>query len=308
MNILLYIDNGNPASWLDGFGAALPGAQVRLWQPGDEGPADYAIVWKPPLGVLQGRTGLKAIFNLGAGVDAILQYGDALPDIPLIRLDDAGMGVQMAEYVTHAVLRHFRRFDEYERSARQGKWQELAPRRKADCTVGILGLGVLGNRIAAALGHFGFPLAGWSRSPKRLPGIACHHGADGLDTFLKMSNVLVCVLPMTPETRGILHRATLEMLPAGAYVVNVARGAHVVEADLLALIRSGHLSGASLDVFAEEPLPANHPFWNEPNIQMTPHIAALTLREETIEQVAGKIRALEQGAPVAGLVDRTKGY
>lgn len=308
MHILLYLHDDHSSAWLDGFSAALPDARVRVWQPGDDAPADYAIVWKPPLEMLQTRAELKAIFNLGAGVDAILRYGDALPDVPLIRLDDAGMGVQMAEYVTHAVLRHFRRFDEYEELARQGTWQELAPRRKADCTVGILGLGVLGSRVAAALGHFGFPLAGWSRSPKTLPGVACHHGAAGLDAFLRASNVLVCVLPMTPETRGILHRATLEKLPAGAYVVNVARGAHVVEADLLALVRSGHLSGAALDVFAEEPLPANHPFWKEPNIRLTPHIAALTLRDETIEQVAGKIQALEQGAPISGVVDRLKGY
>lgn len=308
MQLLLSIHDDPSPAWLDGFSAALPDAQVRVWKPGDDAPADYAIVWKPPLEALQGRTGLKAIFNLGAGVDAILQYRDALPNVPLIRLDDAGMGVQMAEYVTHAVLRHFRRFDDYEASARQGTWRALAPRRKTDCTVGILGLGVLGSRIAAALHHFGFPLAGWSRSPKNLPGVAFHHGAAGLDAFLQASNVLVCVLPMTPETRGILQRATLVKLPAGAYVINVARGAHVVEADLLALIRSGHLSGAALDVFAEEPLPANHPFWNEPNIRITPHIAALTLCEETIEQVVSKIRALEQGVPVAGVVDRMKGY
>lgn len=308
MNILLYLNSGDNDAWADGFRAALPQAHVRVWQHGDHAPADYAIVWKPPLAMLQGRTGLKAIFNLGAGVDAILQHGDALPDVPLIRLDDAGMAVQMAEYVTHAVLRHFRRFDAYESEMREGQWREREPRDKRDCVVGILGLGVLGTRVAMALRHFEFPVIGWSRSARQMPDVACHHGAEGLNTFLSQANVLVCLLPLTADTRGILNCARLEQLPLGAYVINVARGALIVENDLLAAIRSGHLSGAALDVFAEEPLPANHPFRQEPKIAMTPHIAALTMRTETLAQVAGKIAALEQGLPVAGMVDRMKGY
>lgn len=308
MDILLQTGEDDPQSWLDAFRAALPQAAIRLWKGGDAAPADYAIVWKPPLAVLQNRPDLKAIFNLGAGVDAILQYGEALPDVPLIRLDDAGMGVQMAEYVTHAVLRHFRRFDDYAAQAREARWTAHPPRDKRDCTVGILGLGVLGSRIAAALAHFDFPLAGWSRKPKEMPGLACYHGPEMLDAFLRRSKVLVCVLPMTEATCGILNRHTLEKLPAGAYLVNVARGAHVEEDDLLALVRSGHLSGAMLDVFREEPLPPNHPFWREPNITVTPHVAALTLRDETVAQIAGKIAAIEQGLPVSGRVDRTKGY
>jgi glyoxylate/hydroxypyruvate reductase A len=308
MDILFQSAESDPQPWIDGFQAALPEARIRMWQAGDDDAADYAIVWKPPQAMLRGRSDLKAIFNLGAGVDAILQYGNALPDVPLIRLDDAGMGLQMAEYVTHAVLRHFRRFGQYERQARERRWDSLPPREKQDCTVGILGLGVLGTQVAAAVRYFGFPVAGWSRSAKKVSGVACHHGKEGLGTFLRASNVVVCALPMTEETRGILNRATLEKLPADAYVINVARGAHIVEADLLALIRGGRLSGAALDVFSEEPLPPDHPFWQEPNITITPHIAALTLRTETIVQVVGKIRALEQGRPVAGMVDRTKGY
>ena len=309
MRILFHAPNSNPEAWRSALGKAMPAAEVRIWQDGDDAPADYAVVWKPPREMLQPARGLKAIFNIGAGVDAILELGDGLPaDLPVIRLDDAGMGVQMAEYVTHAVLRYFRRFDEYDAQARAGQWRFLKPYNKADFTVGILGLGLLGSRIAASLTQLEFPLCGWSRSAKDLPGIACHHGEDGLDTFLRASRVVVCVLPLTPETARILNRTNLAKLPRGAFLINVARGGHLVEADLLELVQDGHIAAATLDVVDEEPLPPTHPFWHEPRITLTPHIAALTLRDESARQIAGKVAALERGEAVAGMVDRLKGY
>jgi len=309
MKILFYATGGKPDPWLADLGAALPGAEVRAWEEGDDAPADYAVVWQPPRAMLQTRTDLKAIFNLGAGVDAIMALGDALPaGVPVVRLDDAGMGMQMAEYVSYAVLRYFRRLDEYELQQREGRWRFLKPHDRRDFTVGILGLGVLGSRIAKALGEFGFALHGWSRSPKEVPGVTSHAGAEGLDAFLAASRVLVCVLPLTADTRDILNRATLEKLPRGAYVVNVARGGHLVEQDLLALVQSGHIAGATLDVFREEPLPPAHPFWREPRITITPHAAAATLRGESVRQIAGKIARLERGEPIAGVVDPSKGY
>ncbi|GAA4033034.1 glyoxylate/hydroxypyruvate reductase A [Actimicrobium antarcticum] len=309
MQILFYADGGAADQWLAELHKALPLADVRVWSEGDSAPADYAVVWKPPAAMLQGRTGLKAIFNLGAGVDAILQLGDALPaGVPVIRLDDAGMAIQMAEYVTHAVLRYFRRFDEFNAQARDHQWRFLKPRRKEDFSVGILGMGVLGARIADALAHFDFPLRSWSRSRKEIPGVHSHAGAEELDDFLAQSQVLVCVLPLTAETTGLLDRATLALLPKGAYLINVARGAHVVERDLLDLLEDGHLAGATLDVFRDEPLASDHPFWNEPRITITPHIAALTLRGDSVRQIAAKLKQMERGQPIAGLVDRTKGY
>jgi len=309
MRILFYAPESNPEAWRAALGKAMPAADVRIWQDGDDAPADYAVVWKPPREMLQPARGLKAIFNIGAGVDAILELGDGLPaDLPVIRLDDAGMGVQMAEYVTHAVLRYFRRFDEYDAQARAGQWRFLKPYSKADFTVGILGLGLLGSRIAASLTQLEFPLCGWSRSAKDLPGVACHHGADGLDAFLRASRVVVCVLPLTPETARILNRTNLAKLPRGAFLINVARGGHLVEADLLELVQDGHIAAATLDVVDEEPLPPTHPFWHEPRITLTPHIAALTLRDESARQIAGKVAALERGEAVAGMVDRLKGY
>jgi glyoxylate/hydroxypyruvate reductase A len=310
MRILFYSLADDPVKWAAALEKALPQASMRVWQEGDGAPADYALVWKPPAAMLQGRTDLKAIFNLGAGVDAILQLGDDLPaGVPIVRLDDAGMAIQMAEYVTHAVLRYYRRFGELDARARAGCWsRDLHPGRREDFSIGILGLGVLGARVAEMLMAFGFPVRGWSRSKKMLPGVSCYAGEQELDAFLLGTRVLVCMLPLTPETTGILNQTNLAKLPAGAYVVNVARGAHLVEADLLALMREGHIAGATLDVFQTEPLPADHPFWQEPRITITPHVAALTLRGESARQIAGKIHALERGEPVTGIVDRKRGY
>lgn len=310
MRILFHSSADDPAAWLSALAAALPEASLCVWREGDDAPADYAVVWKPPAAMLQGRHALKGIFNLGAGVDAILQLGDALPaGVPVVRLDDAGMALQMAEYVTHAVLRYYRRFDELEAQVRAGKWnRSLHPFRKSDFPVGILGLGVLGTKITQALAPFGFPLLGWSRSGKDIPGVSCHAGEPELDAFLRGTRVLVCVLPLTSETAGILNRANMAKLRRCAYVINIARGAHLVEEDLLALLHEGHIAGATLDVFQTEPLPTGHPLWQEPRVTITPHVAALTLLQESVEQIAAKIRAMQRGETVAGIVDRNKGY
>jgi glyoxylate/hydroxypyruvate reductase A len=309
MRILLYRGDGVIAPWARDFAQALPQAETVVWEEGQElAPCDYAVLWAPTPALLGQLAHVKAIFLMGAGVDAILKFGDALPDVPVIRLGDAGMGEQMAEYVAYAVLRYFRRFDEYERQGREGMWHPLVPRNKDAFTVGVLGLGKLGMPVVQALRQLGFPVRGWSRSPKAIPGVDCYAGIDALDDFLSGTRVLVCMLPLTPETNNLLDRARLARLPAGAYVVNVARGALVAEPDLLALIKSGHIAGATLDVFRNEPLPAPHPFWSEPRITITPHVSALTIREEAVRQIAHKITLLEQGEHVADVVDRKRGY
>jgi glyoxylate/hydroxypyruvate reductase A len=280
-----------------------------VWEEGQTlAPCDYAVLWAPTPALLGQLARVKAIFLMGAGVDAILKFGDALPDVPVIRLGDAGMGEQMAEYVAYAVLRYFRRFDEYEQQARQGVWNPLAARNKEEFTVGVLGLGKLGIPVAQALRQLGFPVRGWSRTSKDIPGVDCYAGMESLDAFLSGTRVLACMLPLTPETNNLLDRARLSRLPEGAYLVNVARGAQVAEPDLLALIRARHIAGATLDVFRNEPLPAPHPFWGEPRITITPHISALTVREEAVRQIAHKITLLEQGEHVADVVDRNRGY
>jgi glyoxylate/hydroxypyruvate reductase A len=218
------------------------------------------------------------------------------------------MSVQMAEYVCHAVIRHFREFDGYEADVSQGKWSFRKPHNRADFPVGVLGLGVLGERVAQSLRVFEFPVHGWSRSPKTLEGVVCHSGPDRLDSFLGQCRVLVNLLPLTPETSEILNRRTLSLLKPGGYLINVARGAHLVETDLIELLDNGHLAGATLDVFRTEPLPVDHPFWQHPKIVITPHTSARTLRSESIAQIAGKIAAMERGGAVAGIVDPVRGY
>jgi glyoxylate/hydroxypyruvate reductase A len=293
--------------WLQGLQAALPDANVRIWEPGQPADADYAVVWAPPQQFIDEQPNLKAIFNIGAGVDALMRL-QIPPRLTVVRIDDGGMAVQMAEFVCHALIRHFRELDAYEADVRKGQWSFRRPRDRKDFPVGILGLGVLGARVAQAVQGFEFPVNGWSRSPKQLDGLRCFAGKDGLDAFLAASRVLVCLLPLTPDTRDILNRARLSRLLPGGYVINVARGAHLVDEDLIALLDAGQLAGATLDVFRTEPLPAAHAFWTHPKITVTPHTSARTLRAESIAQIAGKIRALARGEAVAGVVDPHKGY
>ena len=292
--------------WLQGLRAALPGADVSLWTPGAPS-ADYGVVWAPPQQFFDEQAQLKAVFNIGAGVDALLKL-KLPPQAMIVRLDDAGMSVQMAEYVCHAVIRHFREFDAYEAETRRGNWSFRKPRSRADFPVGIMGLGVLGARVALSLVQFEFVVNGWSRSPKVVDGVQCFNGVRGFNDFLAASRVLVCLLPLTPDTHDIMNRDNLSRLKSGGYIINVARGAHLVEHDLLALLESGHLAGATLDVFRTEPLPQGHPFWPHPKITVTPHTSARTLRSDSIAQIAGKITALQRTEPVAGVVDRAQGY
>lgn len=306
MRIAVCCSDTKVAPWIEGLKASLPGADIHDWTPGSP-QADHAVVWAPPQAFLDEQARLKGIFNIGAGVDALLKLR-LPPEAVVVRLDDAGMSVQMAEFVCHAVIRHFRELDAYERDAAQAKWGFRRPRMRADFPVGIMGLGVLGQRVAQAVAGFEFPVLGWSRSQREVPGVRCFAGESQFGEFLAATRILVCLLPLTPDTRGIMNRENLSRLQPGGYVINVARGAHLVEQDLVELLDTGHLAGAALDVFQQEPLPAEHPFWRHPKITVTPHTSARTLREESISQIARKIRALERGEPIAGVVDRQKGY
>ena len=311
MKIVFCCTNTKAEPWLEGFRKALPGVDIWEWQAAPPGQtpklADHAVVWSPPQSFIDEQTQLQNIFNIGAGVDALLKL-NMPPSMNIVRLNDAGMSVQMAEYVCHAVIRHFREFDQYEKDAAVQRWSFRKPMLRADFSVGILGAGVLGSHVARTLQMFEFPVNVWSRSPKHMEGVQSFSGAAQLSEFLNATRVLVNLLPLTPETENILNHANLSQLQQGAYLINVARGRHLVEEDLLNLLATGHMSGATLDVFREEPLPQGHAFWQHPQITVTPHTSARTLRDESIAQIAGKIKAVYAGQAIEGRVDKTRGY
>lgn len=307
MKVLFCCDDTRPELWLKGLHDALPGADIHIWEPG-AAQADYALVWAPPQQFIDEQAaGLKAMFNIGAGVDALLSL--TIPAaLPVYRLEDAGMAVQMAEYVAQAVIRFFRGLDTYEADMAQGVWQRQGNPKRADYPVGVMGLGKMGERVARALTVFDYPVNGWSRSLRAMEGVKCFAGMDQLDAFLSEIRILVNLLPLHAETENIINARTLALLQPGAYVINVGRGGHVVDADLIAQLDSGHVSGAMLDVFREEPLPDNHPFWKHPKIILTPHTSARTLAADSIAQIVGKVAAMSRGETVTGRVDLGRGY
>ncbi|PRX27306.1 glyoxylate/hydroxypyruvate reductase A [Paraburkholderia sp. BL18I3N2] len=313
MRILFSMTGKDPAPWISAIRRALPGADVREWKEGDVDAADYALIWKPAPAVLRNRAGLKAIINMGAGVDWILELMASDPDVsgsdvPIYRIEDAGMASQMVEYATYATLRYFRRFDEYERQQREGIWRPLKVYATGDFTVGVLGLGSLGAAVAGELATFGFTVRGYSRSLKSISGVRCFSGSDSWESFLEGVHVLINLLPNTPQTSGVLNSRTFSRLERGACIVNLARGGHLVDEDLVAAIREGQIAGATLDVFKGEPLADDHPFWKESRITVTPHISAQTRMEESVDQVVAKIGEIELGRIPTGRADVSRGY
>ena len=295
------------AAWLEDLRAALPQVQFDEWRPGMPPVYEAAVVWSPPQQLIDEQPQLRALLNLGAGVDKLLALR-LPPALPVVRLEDAGMAVQMAEYVCHALIRFFREFDAYERQQRESRWHPRRPHVRSEFPVGVMGLGALGARVAQAVQQFDFPVLGWSRTPRDLPGVHCFHGDAGLPDFLQGTRVLVSLLPLTPATRGILNRQTLEQIQLAGYVINVARGGLLVEDDLRALLDEGHLAGATLDVMQEEPLPADHWLWTQPHVTLTPHISAQTMRAESVAQVVAALQALARGELPGGVVQRERGY
>lgn len=293
-------------AWYPAIVNALPEADVHVW-PSAPDEVDFALVWKPAPEVFERVSVRHAIVNLGAGVDALIDLPTLPSHLPIIRLTDAGMAMQMAEYVTLAVLRAYREQDAYAKSQQAARWQPRKRIAKRDFTVGLLGAGVLASTVAKALRAFDFPVLAWRRTATALEGVETF-ARDELDAMLEKTRVLVAMLPLTAATRGLLNRNTLSKLPQGAHLVNVARGPLVVERDVLDFLDEGHLASATLDVFDEEPLPSTHHFWHHPNIVLTPHVSAATLVDESVTQVAAKIRAMLRGEFVEGLVDRNFSY
>lgn len=308
MALLFHSKVDDPVEWTAALKRAEPSLDVRVWpEVGNVADIDAALVWRPPTGMLASLPNLKAVFSLGAGVDHV--FADAeLPDVPVVRLVDPALTSQMVEYVLLAVLHHHRRMDDYRGFQARGEWHQLPAADTETCRVGVMGLGEIGTATACALTSLGFTVAGWSRTPKTLDRIKSFHGADGFLPFLAESDVAVCLLPLTPETTGILDARAFAAMPKGGYVVNAGRGAHLVEDDLIAALDAGHLAGAWLDVCQTEPLPADNPLWRQKNVTVTPHIAGWVLPRTASVQVIDNLRRVLSGGAPLNIVDPARGY
>ncbi len=314
MSLVVAVTGWDPSAWIAELAELLPGREILT--PGriaDRAAIRYALTWKHQPGALANFSNLAAIFSLGAGVDHVL-IDPLLPDAPIVRVVDADLTQRMSEWVVLQVLLHFRQFRRYDLQQRERVWAEDERQpAAADVRVGILGSGVLGRDAALKLKAIGFDVTGWSRSPRSVPGLTTFHGADGLDRLLARTDILVSLLPLTPETRGLLDRRLISKLARdgklrGPFLINGGRGGSQIEADILAALVCGELKGASLDVFETEPLPSASPLWDAPNLYISPHNAAISEPQAVARYIARTILAFERGEPLVNLVDRQRGY
>lgn len=313
MSILVLVDGWEPAPWVRALQAAMPDERIEAY-PDVEDPeaVEYALVWAAQGETLDVFPNLKALFSLGAGVDHLFG-GNTLPPVPLARVVDPDLTAWMTEWVVAQVLLHHRQQLQYSQQQRHRNWQVLPQPLAREVQVGLMGLGELGRDAAGLLHQLGFGLRGWSRSPKELDNVTCFYGADGLDEFLSATDILVCLLPLTPETNGLIGRSVFEKLnqsgPLGGPVfINAGRGRIHVETDVVAALQNGVLKAASLDVFEVEPLPQESPLWDLDNVIITPHVAAVSDPRTLSKLIARQVRAHREGRPLEYLVDMTRGY
>jgi len=311
MPAVLYASTYFPTTqrWIDTFAALAPDIELRIWpEIGDPAEIDVVLGWSQPKGTPRRYPNLLLIQALGAGIDHILNDPERPPGVKVARLIDISLTTAMSEYVVTMALRYHRQLVDYGAQQQSRVWKRLPAPEMEERRVGVLGLGALGLDAAQKLAMLGFPVMGWSRGPKTIEGIETFHGEQGLAAMLARTNILVCLLPLTEETRGIVDARRLAMLPRGAFVINSARGAHVVEPDLLAALDSGQVAHATLDVFAVEPLPDEHPFWTHPRVTVTPHAASITNPATAVPGIVDNIRRARAGLDPVNMVDPARGY
>lgn len=312
--VLLFASSfDDPSPWLAEITRALPDLETRVAPDvGDLSAIRYALVWRPEPGLLARLPNLQVIFSLGAGVDALLVDPTLPPGVPLVRMVDDGLTEGMTEYVVLHVLAWHRQLYAYRSQQAEKQWRPRAELLARERTVGILGLGTLGTDAALALSHLRFPVLGWSRSPKSVPGVQTFAGGTAtegaLAAMLPQCDMLVNLLPLTPATLGILNADLFAALPQGAFVINAARGDHLVEADMIQALDTGHITGATLDVFHSEPLPSDHPLWTHPKVVVTPHTASVSHARTAARTVIDGIRRHRAGQDQMHQVDRVRGY
>jgi glyoxylate/hydroxypyruvate reductase A len=300
------VDNSH---WIPQMKRTLIHHDLRIWPDhGNKADITYMVAWKLFPGDAHEYPNLKAILSLSAGVNQYVGHPELPAHAQLIRMVEPGLSQGMREYVLSYALRFHRRHDHMKALSEELPWGNSVPALSHQRKIGVMGLGEMGMACVSALQSLGFAVNGWSRTPKDLPSVTCYAGLEGLDDFLGDSEILICLLPLTPETKGILNKDTLSKLPRGACIINAARGKHLVEDDLIPLLDSGQIDQVALDVFQEEPLPLTHPFRKHPRIHMTPHVAAITMPETGAESLKTAIEQIEQGIRPKGWVDLKRGY
>jgi len=309
MTLVVRVGTSRADWWRDALQSHLPEVECRNWDDaGDKAKVEYAVVWKPPAGGLAGFPNLKCIVSMGAGIDHLLADPELPRHVPIIRTVGNDLRQRMREYLALHVLRFHRRLPDIQAGQQRKAWDQIITPPAPQRGVGIMGLGNMGAAAARTLKDLGFAVRGWSRRPKRLHGVDCFHGEEDLPAFLKRTEILICLLPLTPATEGILSRRLFAQLPRGACLINVGRGRHLVEKDLIPALNSGQLGGATLDVLQQEPPPDSHPFWSHPKILLTPHIASLIDPEVGARVIAENLRLFIAGKPVPDIVDLKQGY
>jgi glyoxylate/hydroxypyruvate reductase A len=309
MALVIRVGGARQEWWLEHMRSLLPELDCRSWDDaGDADEIEYAVVWKPPPGGLKRFRNLKCIVSIGAGIDHVTNDPDLPRHVPMIRTTAFDLTQRMREYVTLHVLRIHRRLPEIEAAQPVREWRQLINPPAYERKVGIMGLGNLGADCARTLSVVGFDVAGWSRRQKQMESVTCFSGEQGFRPFLERTDILVCLLPLTPETQGIMNADLFAALPEGASVINCARGGHLVDEDLLRALDDGHIAYATLDVHHREPLPDDHPFWDHPRVLVTPHVASLIDPVAGGETIARNLRRFIAGEPVPDLVDLQRGY
>jgi glyoxylate/hydroxypyruvate reductase A len=309
MAVIFHCPWENADVWQDALAAEMPDEDIRRWpDAGDPADIDFAVVWQLPDGVLQSFPNLLGISSMGAGVDGLMADPTLPEGVPVARLVDPVMSSRMAEYVAASVLHYHLQFDAYFEQQRQEIWHRRLPHDAASRPIGMLGLGELGQAAAAMLQRIGFTVSGWSRSPKDLPGITCHHGADGLTAVLGGSDIVVLLLPHTSATVDLINAGRIAQMRLGSYLINCARGELIVETDVLDGLGDGNLAGYTLDVARTEPLPEGHPFWRHPKVRITPHVSSISETSSGVRILAEQIRRVRRGEPLLHTVELSSGY
>ncbi len=306
---LVIINPKGVEPWIKALQQVDPNIDIRVFpNDSDRGEISFALTWRHPYGIFKDYPNLKCISSMGAGVDHLLNDSELPKDVAITRLVDPFLAKDMAEFVLALIMNHLRDLNAFKIKQVQSIWKPSEYLRIKEVKIGIMGMGAIGTVVANELKKCGFNVIGWARTPKNIPDIEVHSGPGELPKFLEGVDILVCILPLTAETKGILNKNTFSQLPKNAFIINVGRGEHLVEKDLLQFIADGHLAGASLDVFSKEPLPANNALWKHPRINITPHIASLTNPTSVAQQIVDNYYRMKENKPLLNLVSREKGY